>query len=352
MFKPKFAVMKCVIALVIAFSSVTALVAFAATDSVNKVTVTDGENSFEVTSYCKTAEEILNENNIILSDGDEVEFSLENGIGNLKIKRCFPVYITVGSETKTVNMTEGTVADALNLGGISLGEYDICNKNTDDLLTSTDYIDIVSIEYKTVTYDEEIPFTTKVEYSNKLNSGEKKVTEGKNGTKTVTVKQKIENGVVVSTELVSEVVTKQASEQTTVIGTKKSNISSSKSNASKTVETISDLGSVKVDENGVPLSYSKSMTMKASAYTSAKGAVCSTGVTAGTGYIAVNPNVIPYGTKMYIVANDGSYVYGYAVAADTGSFANKNPYMVDLYFNTKSECVKFGIRNVTIYFFD
>lgn len=355
MFQAKFAIIKCVTALVIAFSSVTALVAFAAADSVNKVTITDGDKSFEVSTYCKTAEEILSENNISLSEGDIAEFSLEDGVGTLSIKRSFQVHVTKGENTTTVSMTEGTVADALKLAGVTLSEYDLCNKNVDDVLSSQSYIDVISVEYETVTYEEEIPFTTKVEYSSKINSGEKKVTEGQNGSKTVTVKQKIENGVVTSEEVISETVTKEATPKTTVIGTKKAVTATAENkteSTGKTVETVSGLGTVKVDENGVPLSYSKSMTMRASAYTSEKGAICSTGVAARTGYIAVNPNVIPYGTKMYIVANDGSYVYGYAVAADTGGFAKNNPYMVDLYFNSESECVNFGIRNVTIYFLD
>ena len=360
MFQAKLAIIKCVTALVIAFSSVTALVAFAAADSVNKVTITDGDNSFEVSTYCKTAEEILDENNISLAEGDIAELSLEDGIGTLSVKRSFKVHITKGENTTTVCMTEGTVAKALELAGITLGEYDLCNKNVDEVLSSQSYIDVISVDYETVTYEEEIPFTTKVEYSNKLKAGEKKVTEGQNGSKTVTVKQKIENGVVTSKEVISETVIKEATPKTTVIGTKKVKTASkttttakkSAASTGKTVETVSGLGTVKVDEKGVPLSYSKSMTMRASAYTSAKGAICSTGVAARTGYIAVNPNVIPYGTKMYIVANDGSYVYGYAVAADTGGFAKRNPYMVDLYFNTERECINFGIRNVTIYFLD
>ncbi len=356
MFQAKFAIIKCVTALVVALSTVTAMVAFAATDYVNKVTITDGDNSFEVETYCSNVSEILSENQITLSDGDVTEFELKDGVGTLKIMRSFPVHITYGNEKYSTNMTEGTVAKALQSAGLTLGEYDMCNKNLEDVLTAESYIDVVSVEYKTVTYEESIPFTTKVEYSNKLNKGDTKVTEGEEGSKTVTVKQRVENGVVTSVEVLSENVTKQATTKTTVIGTKKATVQKQQVNdkkqteaTGKVVETISEIGDVKVDANGVPLKYSKAMTFRASAYTSPKGALCSTGVAAKPGYIAVNPNIIPYGTKMYIVSNDGKYVYGYAIAADTGGFAKRNPYMVDLYFNTESACINFGIRNVTIY---
>ena len=66
------------------------------------------------------------------------------------------------------------------------------------------------------------------------------------------------------------------------------------------------------------------------------------------GAIAVDPKVIPYGTRMYIVTNDGKYIYGIAVAEDCGSAIKGN--RVDLYFDTTDECHEFGIRDCTVYF--
>ena len=65
--------------------------------------------------------------------------------------------------------------------------------------------------------------------------------------------------------------------------------------------------------------------------------------------------MIPYGTKLYIVTPDGKRTYGYAVAADTGGFAKKNPQktVADLrmYFSgSKCQCGSYwGRRNVEIY---
>ena len=343
MFQAKFAIIKCVTALVIALTSVTALVAYASVDSVNTVIIVDGDTKCEVTTHCATADEILLEQNIVLKEGDTANLDLKDGVGSLKINRSFPVHITVGNKTVSVEMQQGTVETALKLANITLGKYDLCNKKIDEVLSQETYIDIMSVDYTTESRTEIIPFATKVEYSNKLEKGKKQVINGTNGTKIVTVRKTVENGKVTGEEVISEEITTEAKPQTTIIGTK----TAQKSAAA--VKTISSLGSVEVDSKGVPLKYKKSMTFKASAYTSNQGAKCSTGVTAKPGYIAVNPNVIPYGTKMYITSNDGKYVYGYAIAADTGGFAKRNPYMVDLYFNTKSECTNFGIRNVTIY---
>ncbi len=100
--------------------------------------------------------------------------------------------------------------------------------------------------------------------------------------------------------------------------------------------------------NGTTYTYSQKLTVKATAY-SCEGYTGYTysGTVARVGAIAVDPNYIPLGTKMYIVSNDGQYVYGYCVAEDTGS-AIKG-YKVDLYFNTIAECYAFGVRTCTLY---
>ena len=75
-----------------------------------------------------------------------------------------------------------------------------------------------------------------------------------------------------------------------------------------------------------------------------------TGTQARVGAIAVDPRVIPLGTRLYITSADGEYVYGYCVAEDTGSVIKGN--LVDLYFDTHDECVRFGRRDIIIYFLD
>ena len=61
----------------------------------------------------------------------------------------------------------------------------------------------------------------------------------------------------------------------------------------------------------------------------------------------MDPSVIPLGTKMYIVSSDGSVVYGLCTAEDTGGAIKGNK--VDLYYDTRAECLKFGRRSVDVY---
>ena len=103
-----------------------------------------------------------------------------------------------------------------------------------------------------------------------------------------------------------------------------------------------------IGSDGIPTTYSSVINAKATAYC-IPGGTTSTGKRAQTGYIAVDPKEIPYGTEMYIVSADGRYVYGYCIAADTGSYIYDVDWTVDLYMNSEAQCVNWGRRDVIIY---
>ncbi len=65
------------------------------------------------------------------------------------------------------------------------------------------------------------------------------------------------------------------------------------------------------------------------------------GLPAGHGVVAVDPRVIPLGTKLYIPG------YGHAVAGDTGSAINGR--RIDLGFNHLGDALRFGRREITVY---
>ncbi len=119
------------------------------------------------------------------------------------------------------------------------------------------------------------------------------------------------------------------------------------------LNTISELTpskDFKLDKNGVPLNYSRKLTGTASAYSC--GTHTATGKRVQPGYIAVNPNQIPYGTKLFIRSSDGNYIYGYASAEDTGGFVSWGNTIADLFFWSESDCRQFGRRSIEIYVLD
>lgn len=99
---------------------------------------------------------------------------------------------------------------------------------------------------------------------------------------------------------------------------------------------------------GEVLTYSKVISSLATAYC-AKG-LTSTGTEARVGAIAVDPEYIPYGTRMFILSKDGEYIYGIATAEDCGSEEHIYGTRIDLYYDTEEECVQFGARMCWVYF--
>ena len=106
------------------------------------------------------------------------------------------------------------------------------------------------------------------------------------------------------------------------------------------------------DVNGNQVHYTNVLTGSGTAYYAPAGALTATGRLARYGVVAVDPDIIPYGSILYIVSNDGEVVYGYAVAGDTGGALWAGTAIVDLYYNTYDECCQFGRRDVTIYVLD
>jgi 3D (Asp-Asp-Asp) domain-containing protein len=80
------------------------------------------------------------------------------------------------------------------------------------------------------------------------------------------------------------------------------------------------------------------MTVEATGY--ALPGTTATGIPVGWGVVAVDPSVIPLGTRMYIPG------YGEGVAADTGGAVHGR--IIDLWFPTRAQALAWGRRTVTI----
>ena len=100
---------------------------------------------------------------------------------------------------------------------------------------------------------------------------------------------------------------------------------------------------------GVAAVYTNQRSTGYSASATAKGA---SGRRLTYGTVAVNPNIIPYGSLMYITSDDGQFVYGYAYAADTGTAMMQGTAFIDLYYETYDESVTSAVILVTVYVLD
>lgn len=314
--------------------------------SIHTIKIFDGEKTYTVRSLDNNIALAIEAADITSEDYEVTKTETDDKMTSVKISYGYPVYITCGDITHEITFFGGSVEEALKDAGFMPDKYDFVEPSLNTVITETTYIDYTNIDYVKSTKTEVIPHSTKKVYTTSLKEGEKKVTrEGKDGVKKVTLVEKLVNGVSVETTESYKVISKPTTKKISI--GKKATTTSTKGH----ISTLSSKKEIELDENGVPVKYKSKMKVRATAYTHT-GNPCSTGVKPQPGYIAVNPKVIPYGTEMFIRTTDGKYIYGYAVAADTGGFIKRHPTGIDLFFDTKSECRNFGVRTAEIYILD
>ena len=325
-----------------ALAVMTAAMVAVVTVNTHAVTVVDGDTSKVVLTLNEDPYYVLKTAGVTLGKDDVVQ-TAENGqrTASIEITRAFNVQINADGVSTLVAMTGGTVADALEKAQITVGEHDTLNADPAAPATEGMNLTIERVQYREHTKTEAIAYTTSTRYTNVLPKGNTQMTQaGQNGVKTLTSRDRIVDGQVVETELVGEAVTKKAVEKIVLKGTV---VGTPMSKAPFDIE---------LDSAGQPLKYKSMISGKATAYTSDRGdsgTICSTGMRAQVGVVAVNPKRIPYGSKLYITSPDGSYVYGYAIAGDTGGGVRKNALVADLFMDTYEECIQFGRRTMNVY---
>ena len=294
---------------------------------------------------------MLSNKGIVLGSNDELGINpSENIFDGMKvfIKRAFGVNIEADGESQKVYLAKGTVADAIEKADISLGENDLVFPSLDTKLNNFTKIRIIRVTYDTTSETQEIPYETEMIKDSNMYVGEEKViTKGINGEKHVFYTEKYVDGELEEMVFSKEKVVQKPVNEVKKVGTKQRvELSEFKNNG----EPISDLkvpSDVKLDKNGVPVNYEYCISGKATAYTG--DPETSTGRTPMPGHIAVDPKEIPYGTELYVVSADGAYVYGYCIAADTGGFVEMGNTDIDLYMDNEDMCYDWGNRNVKIY---
>ncbi len=309
----------------------------------NLYVIHDGDERQVFYSDATEPSEVLEEAGVDVSHEDMVVLNAEGFRPQITIQRNQVITINNGGEKLTLNTYGVTVAELLESNGLALGENDNINaplsSNTYDGMELT--IDRMVIA--TETYTEEIPYETEYVEDNKVLKGKEKTkVKGQKGEMTFTAEVTYLNGVEISRNVTSSEVTKEPVNKVIAKGTK---------TAPKGQVTVVD-GTI-VTPDGKTYTYSKVMKVKATAYTHTdKGCdkITATGTTVRWGTVAVDPRLIPYGTKMYIVSNDGKFVYGLSAAEDCGGSIKGN--RIDLYMPTTKQCLNFGIRNCTVYILD
>lgn len=303
----------------------------------NTVNVFEGDTMLSsFYSFNRDDADLLAEANIVLAPGDEYEVIWEDNNATLKISRAISVELQVDGGSIFVKTQPCTVADLLLQQQISLTETDTVTPNRDAVLSDGEKVVVTRIVKKSYTETVDIDFETVKKNTKTLFVGENKVKQaGVKGKKTITYEVVMVDGVVTDKRVISQEVTKDPESEIVLVGTKKK----------PQVASASDLKGI----SGAPTSYKAVYKMNATAYTYGEdgGNITATGIVPYHGVVAVDPSVIPLGSKLYIASADGSYVYGYAIAADTGGAIKGN--RIDVFLESNSQVKKFGRKTMIVY---
>lgn len=315
----------------------------------HQVLIYDEDKLIKIVTVTGTAKDAIELSGIKLKQGDELSVGMNTVISSdmqLKIYRAFKVKITADGKTKTYKTVGGTTEEVLKKLGFILSEDDIVTPKRTTQIDKSAKIKVQRVTYKEYKKTEVVPFETKIEYDDSKYFEQVTVkTKGKDGKAENTYRETYVDGKKTKTQIIETVTKKKAVTKVIVRGSKGSLYGGSVS--SKVISELVPPYRIDLDENNRPINYKKKITGKATAYCT--GTVTSTGRRAQPGVVAVNPKQIPYGTKLYIVSSDGKWIYGYAIAGDTGGFIYNSSTVVDLYMRSYDACVQFGRRNVDIY---
>ena len=251
-----------------------------------------------------------------------------------------------GAERYATSREGERISELLEREGIVLGPLEMVRVD----LSGEDIVLEIAADftyYETVA--EAAAFQTVYETDHTLAKGETKVVrQGVDGYRDVTYEIIYADGALVSRQAVA-VAESSAVDQIVKTGTLVNEAREGDTIAS--VIENGDGSGYLIMQSGDSLHFSGSMNVKCTAYTTGEGGVgtiTATGTTVQVGVVAVDKNVIPLGSTMFLTTLDGSYTYGMGHAEDTGVRGKS----VDLYLNTLDECRQFGIRSSVAYFLD
>ncbi len=233
------------------------------------------------------------------------------------------VVLIVDGQEIEVNSSQSNVQGVLDENEIEYDSNYVISEDLDTSLKDGMKIEVKQVEKKTIIETEEIPYDTVVKKDKSLLKGETRVSQkGKKGVKELVYEVVYEDGQPISKILLEENIVTKAKNKIIKKGTKeKEKTESKKKSTSKN-------------------SLGKKITVSATAYSG--DGITATGTVPRWGTIAVDPTIIPYGTKVYIPQFNE-----YFIAEDCGGGIKGNK--IDIFMNSESQCDNWGKRSIDIY---
>ncbi|MGE5454467.1 MAG: 3D domain-containing protein [Methylocystaceae bacterium] len=282
--------------------------------------VVDGKR-VDTHTFKRTVKDVLNENQIALHTGDKtrpVLSALVDDDTKIEVIRAFPVQIIMGGKSTKVVTTPALVADVLQQAGVKPVPVDLIRPSLNTRLTGQATIQIIKVTSNMTTVKQTLPFSVQRTADPTLEKGLlRTVKKGKNGLASQQIRITCYDGKPVKQEVVSSKIIKDPVNQVVAMGT---------------ITSVSR-GALRFDFRQAIMTHSTAYT-----YT---GHNTATGLKPAVGLVAVDPAIIPLGSRLYVEG------YGFARAADRGGAIKGN--RLDVFLETKEACRNWGVRKVKVY---
>lgn len=238
---------------------------------------------------------------------------------------------------KTYKTSCKTVKELLSDLKIKVDDDDIVIPDLDTELKSEGKISIIKVDVKVIEKEVEAPFKTIKKKNKELSHKQSRIlVQGVNGKNKVKCKEYYAGDKLIKEEVIHVETIVKPIDQVFEEGTKdvftndRGDFTARK--AIKMVATAYEAGPRSTGKRPGDKGYG----------------ITASGARAKRGTVAVDPRVIPLGTKLYIKSlTPGVPDYGFAIAQDTGGAIKGNK--IDLFMNTVWECLQFGRRPVMVY---
>lgn len=276
-------------------------------------------------SLHRTVGAALAEAGVELGPNDAVQPDLSANVARgtvITVNRAVSVEVKVDGRNVLAHTPKAPVKDVLQAAQISLGPLDQVSLPLDSLVADGTTITISRVAEQIVTERYQLPVPLERLDDPQMERGRSRVVRGGTpGEAERLVKVTFVDGsqadrVVLNDQVLSSPVSKQVAYGTLSV----------------------------VSRGGKTVNFRTTLDTVATAYSFEAGRYTATGQLARFGVVAVDPRVIPLGTRLYVEG------YGYGIAADIGSAIKGN--RIDVFFESRQDAYKWGRRQAKVYVLD
>lgn len=286
-----------------------------------KVTLVVDGREMQVQTYSRTVADLLKNQGITFSSADQIDPSLDTSLKeNLRVvvNHAVRVTLTADGQTKEILTCRNTVGDVLQEQGIPVKPGDLVEPAPDSSVAEGMEIKVVRVHTEEEVKEVPVACPTRREIDPHLAKGFSRVVQaGKDGLEKQRWQIVYHDGREVERRLIGSTLVREP------------------------VERVIRVGALQqVSRGGQNIRFSRALDVIATAYTYT-GHNTASGIPPHFGAIAVDPQVIPLGSRLYVEG------YGFARALDTGGAIKGN--RIDVFFETKEQTRRWGIRRVRVY---